>query len=73
MHSMTAFAVACALGEADVIVVGPGPGVVGTGTSLGASAIEVASVVDVAAALGGRLLPPGIEALRQLAVAGRKR
>ena len=38
---------------ADVIVVGMGPGVVGTGTGLGTTAIEAASVLDATAALGG--------------------
>ena len=42
-----------AAAEADAIVVGPGPGVVGTGTRLGFSPLEVASVVDAVAALGG--------------------
>jgi len=40
--------------RADVVVVGMGPGVVGTGSSLGTTAVEVASVVDVVDALGGR-------------------
>ena len=31
-----------------------GPGVVGTGTTLGTTAIEVAPILDAAAALGGR-------------------
>jgi predicted DNA-binding transcriptional regulator YafY len=35
-------------------VVGMGPGVVGTGTTLGTTSVEVASVLDTAAALGGR-------------------
>jgi hypothetical protein len=39
---------------ADVAVVAMGPGVVGTGTPLGTSAVEVAPVLDAAAALGGR-------------------
>jgi hypothetical protein len=38
---------------ADVVVVGMGPGVVGTGTALGTSSVEVAPVLDAAAALGG--------------------
>lgn len=38
---------------AAAVVVGPGPGVVGTGTRLGFSTLEVASVVDTAHALGG--------------------
>jgi hypothetical protein len=40
--------------EADAVVVGMGPGVVGTGTPYGTTAVEVASVLDTAAALGGR-------------------
>jgi hypothetical protein len=40
--------------HADLAVVGMGPGVVGTGSSLGTTAVEVAWVVDAAAALGGR-------------------
>jgi Protein of unknown function (DUF3866) len=39
---------------ADVIVVGMGPGVVGTGTGLGTTALEAAAALDAAAALGGR-------------------
>ncbi|MGH9211756.1 MAG: DUF3866 family protein [Acidimicrobiales bacterium] len=39
---------------ADVIVVGMGPGVVGTGSALGTTAVEVAAVVDVVDALGGQ-------------------
>jgi hypothetical protein len=39
---------------ADAVVVGMGPGVVGTGTALGTTAIEVAPVLDAAAAAGGR-------------------
>ncbi|UDY36388.1 DUF3866 family protein [Dermatobacter hominis] len=38
---------------AEVVVVGMGPGVVGTGTALGTTAVEAASVLDAAAALGG--------------------
>jgi hypothetical protein len=49
----SALAVAAVVGQADVVVVAPGPGVVGTGTSLGASALELAAVVDMAGALGG--------------------
>ncbi len=56
---LEAVTVASALGlavhvlGAEVVVVGMGPGVVGTGTALGTTAIEAASVLDVAAALGG--------------------
>ncbi len=45
---------ALVLAEGDAIVVAPGPGVVGTGTRLGFSGIEVAAVIDAVAALGGR-------------------
>ncbi len=40
--------------EADVAVVAMGPGVVGTGTALGTTSVEVAAVLDAANALGGR-------------------
>lgn len=56
---LEAVTVASALGlathtlQADAIVVGMGPGVVGTGTRLGTTAIEVASVLDTVVALGG--------------------
>jgi hypothetical protein len=46
-------AVARHVAGADVAVVGMGPGVVGTGTALGTTAVEAAAVVDGAAALGG--------------------
>jgi len=42
------------LASGDAVVVAPGPGVVGTGTRLGFSSLEMASVLDAAAALGGR-------------------
>ena len=44
---------ALALSTGRVVIAGPGPGVVGTGTRLGASTLEVAHIVDAAAALGG--------------------
>jgi hypothetical protein len=40
--------------DADAVIVAMGPGVVGTGSRLGTTAVEVASVLDAAAALGGR-------------------
>jgi hypothetical protein len=49
----SALLVAQHLLEADAIVVGMGPGVVGTGTRYGTTAVEVASILDGAAALGG--------------------
>lgn len=47
-------------GPADVAIVAMGPGVVGTGTALGFTAIEQGQVLDATAALGGR----GIACLR---------
>ncbi len=38
---------------ADIAVVGMGPGVVGTGSPLGTTSVEVAGILDAAAALGG--------------------
>ena len=52
VHS--ALAVARHVAGADAVVVAMGPGVAGTGTRLGFSAIEVGPVLDAAAALGGR-------------------
>jgi hypothetical protein len=49
----SALALARHVAEADLVVVGMGPGVVGTGSSLGTTAVEVAWVVDSVAALGG--------------------
>jgi hypothetical protein len=40
--------------HADVVVVAMGPGVVGTGTRLGTTALEVATIADTAAWLGGQ-------------------
>lgn len=42
------------LSHADLVIVGMGPGVVGTSSSLGNTAVEVATIVDAAAALDGR-------------------
>jgi hypothetical protein len=39
---------------ADVVIVAMGPGVVGTGRSLGTTSVEVAAIVDAAAALSAR-------------------
>lgn len=50
----SAMAMARHLVDAEVVVVGMGPGVVGTGSALGTTAVEVAGIVDAAAALGGR-------------------
>ena len=52
LHS--ALAIARHVAGADAAIVAMGPGVAGTGTRLGFSAIEVAPVLDAAAALGGR-------------------
>ena len=41
---------------ADAIVVGMGPGVVGTGTTLGHTALELVEIVHVCATLGGRAI-----------------
>jgi len=40
--------------EADLVIAAMGPGVVGTGATLGTTAVEAAAVLDAAAALGGR-------------------
>ena len=45
---------ALTLAEGDAVVVAPGPGVVGTGSRLGYSGLEVAVVIDAATVLGGR-------------------
>jgi hypothetical protein len=52
----SALTIARHVGKADVIVVGMGPGVVGTGSRLGTTAVEAAAVLDAAAALGGRAI-----------------
>jgi hypothetical protein len=54
---------------ADVVVVGMGPGVVGTGSALGTTSVEVAAVLDAADALGGR----GGLCVRASAADGRER
>lgn len=57
---LEAVTVASALGlaahtlHADAVVVGMGPGVVGTGTRLGTTGIEVAPILDLVQSLGGR-------------------
>jgi len=40
--------------DAELIVVGMGPGVVGTGTTLGTTSLEAVGALDTVAALGGR-------------------
>lgn len=47
----SALQVAAELGRADAVVVGPGPGVVGTDSALGYSGLDVAGIVDAAARL----------------------
>ena len=53
----SALQVAAAAG-AEVIVAGTGPGVVGTGTRLGFSGLEVAGIVDAAGRAGGQPIVP---------------
>lgn len=50
----SALALARHVTGADVTIVAMGPGVVGTSSPLGTSALEVAGILDAAAALGGR-------------------
>jgi hypothetical protein len=50
----SALALAKHVTNADVAIVAMGPGVVGTSSPLGTSALEVAAILDAAAALGGR-------------------
>jgi hypothetical protein len=49
----SALALARHVAHADVTIVAMGPGVVGTSSPLGTSALEVASILDAASALGG--------------------
>lgn len=50
----SALALAATLERADLIIVAMGPGVVGTDSALGTTAVEAAWVLDTASALGGR-------------------
>ena len=50
----SALVLACHLLDAELIVVGMGPGVVGTGTTLGTTSLEAVGALDTVAALGGR-------------------
>jgi Protein of unknown function (DUF3866) len=50
----SALALAHHAAGADAIIVGMGPGVVGTASALGTSAVEVAATIDAAAAMGAR-------------------
>ena len=49
----SALDVAIRIAGADIVVAGMGPGVVGTGSSLGTTALELAPAIDAVAALGG--------------------
>jgi hypothetical protein len=51
----SALALAHHVARADVVVAGMGPGVVGTASALGTTAVEVAAVLDAAAALGAQV------------------
>lgn len=55
VHS--ALAAAKEVVRADAVIVAMGPGVVGTGTPLGTTALEQAPILDAAADLGGRAIP----------------
>lgn len=50
----SALALAVHAADADLVVVAMGPGVVGTDSTLGTTAVEAAAVLDATAALGGR-------------------
>ena len=57
LESITIFSGLAALrvaGECDVVIAGMGPGVVGTGTTLGHTAIEQGHLLDASSALEGR-------------------
>jgi Protein of unknown function (DUF3866) len=50
----SALAIARHVERADVAIVAMGPGIVGTGTALGTTGLELAAIVDTAGALAGR-------------------
>ncbi len=52
----SALAIARNVVQADLVVVAPGPGVVGTGTLLGTSSVDMGSQLDAAGALGGNAI-----------------
>jgi len=52
LHS--ALLVALAVGKADLVIVAMGPGNLGTGSGLGFASLEVGTIVNAVAALGGR-------------------
>ncbi|MEA2452421.1 MAG: hypothetical protein QOG04_1131 [Actinomycetota bacterium] len=59
LEAVTIFSGLAALkvvGECDVVIAGMGPGVVGTGTTLGHTAIEQGHLLDAASALGGKAI-----------------
>jgi hypothetical protein len=59
LESVTIFSGLAALkvvGQCDVVIAGMGPGVVGTGTTLGHTAIEQGHLLDAASALGGNAI-----------------
>jgi Protein of unknown function (DUF3866) len=49
----SALDLAVRVGAADVVIVAMGPGVVGTSSALGTTAVEVAAIVDAASRMGG--------------------
>jgi hypothetical protein len=51
----SALALARHVAGADLVVVGMGPGVVGTASALGTTAVEVAGIVDAATSMGARV------------------
>ena len=51
----SALALAAHVVDADLVIVGMGPGVVGTASALGTTAVEVAGIVDAAARMGARV------------------
>jgi hypothetical protein len=53
VNAFSALAAVRHAGDADAAIVGPGPGVVGTSTTLGFSTIDQGAVLDAASALGG--------------------
>ena len=50
----SALAIAASVERADLVIAGMGPGVVGTDSALGTTAVEAAAVLDATVALGGR-------------------
>ena len=51
----SALALARHVAHADLVIVGMGPGVVGTASVLGTTAVEVAGVIDAAQRMGARV------------------